>query len=579
MSVDILNYLIQSGLVQESQLQDLPPEIAADPAKLEAELIKRKLVKAGDVLKAKSAVLGVPFLDLSNRSVGGETLKEIPEDAAFHYRFLPIERQGEELIIGMVDPEDVEAREALKFIAVKNHFTPKIYLISESDFNNIAQQYRAAGREVSQALEQLEQELGGDAEGAVEGLRSEEKIEQIVAEAPITKVVAVILRNAVEGRASDIHIEPLEESTRVRFRLDGVLFPSLILPKATHNSVIARIKVLANLKIDETRMPQDGRFHAKISNKKVDFRVSSFPTAQGEKIVLRILDPSVGVASFEDLGFAGHNLEVFGRSIKKPYGIVLIAGPTGSGKSTTLYTTLNTLNKDGVNILTLEDPVEYYIAGVNQSQIKPEIGYTFASGLRSILRQDPNIIMVGEIRDKETAGLAIHAALTGHLVFSTIHTNSALGIIPRLVDMDIDQFLLPSTLVCGLAQRLIKKLCHECAKPVEASVPFQKVIAETLVGVPEEEIQKYGVQKPYDKLFHSPGCAACGNKGTKGRLAIYEIFEMTKELQKLLEGKVSEAALAAEAARQGMITMKQDGIMKALLGLVSIEEVLRAVEE
>ncbi|MBI4119937.1 MAG: Flp pilus assembly complex ATPase component TadA [Parcubacteria group bacterium] len=579
MALDILNYLIQSGLVQESQLQDLPPEIVADPAKLEAELLKRKLIKPGDMLKAKSAVLGVPFLDLTNRDIGGDTLKEIPEDAVTHYRFLPIERQGEELIIGMVDPEDVEAREALKFIAVKNHFTPKIYLISESDFNNIAQQYRAAGREVSQALEQLEQELGGDAEGAVEGLKSEEKIEQIVAEAPITKVVAVILRNAVEGRASDIHIEPLEESTRVRFRLDGVLFPSLILPKATHNSVIARIKVLANLKIDETRMPQDGRFHAKISNKKVDFRVSSFPTAQGEKIVLRILDPSAGVAGFEDLGFVGHNMEVFDRSLKKPYGVVLIAGPTGSGKSTTLYTALNSLNKDGVNIITLEDPVEYYIAGVNQSQIKPEIGYTFASGLRSILRQDPNIIMVGEIRDKETAGLAIHAALTGHLVFSTIHTNSALGIIPRLVDMDIDQFLLPSTLVCGLAQRLIKKLCRECAKPVEASAPFQKVISETLAGLPEEEIQKYNLVKPYNMLFQAPGCAACGNKGTKGRLAIYEIFEMTKELEKMLEGKVSEATLAEEAARQGMITMKQDGIMKALLGLVSIEEVLRAVEE
>ena len=530
-----------------------------------------------DILKAKSTISGTPYLDLTSVKIEAQVLQEIPEDAALHYRFIPAEKKGNELVVGMVDPEDVEAQEALKFIALKANFVPKIYVISQSDFNSIFRQYRNLGKEVDKALEQLEEELGvGDLSVAEVGA---EKIEQIAAEAPITKVVAVILRHAVEGRASDIHIEPLENETRVRFRQDGVLHSSILLPKSTHNSIIARIKVLSNLKIDETRMPQDGRFSTKVGNKKIDFRVSSLPTAYGEKIALRILDPTVGVGSFADLGFLGHNLEVYERAIKNPYGMVLITGPTGSGKSTTLYTTLNSVNKEGVNIITLEDPVEYYIAGVNQSQIKPEIGYTFASGLRSILRQDPNIIMVGEIRDKETAGLATHAALTGHLVFSTLHTNSALGIIPRLIDMGIDQFILPSTLVAGLAQRLIKKLCPDCAQPIAIPDTVSKVVTETLGVISESELTKYGLKKPY-KLYKAEGCPACGQKGTRGRLAIYEIFEMSGDMEKVaLEPSISESKIAEVAKKQGMISMKQDGIMKALAGLVAIEEVLRVVEE
>ena len=404
-------------------------------------------------------------------------------------------------------------------------------------------------------------------------------MEQIAAEAPITKVVAVILRHAVEGKASDIHIEPLENETRVRFRLDGTLHSSIILPQEVHNAIISRIKILSNLKIDETRVPQDGRFRTKIGSNQIDFRVSTLPTAFGEKIALRILDATVGVGTFADLGLLGRNMEIYEKSIKNPYGIVLITGPTGSGKSTTLYTTLNFLDKEGVNIITLEDPVEYYIQGVNQSQIHPEIGFTFASGLRSILRQDPNIIMVGEIRDKETAGLATHAALTGHLVFSTLHTNDSLGIIPRLADMDIDPFLIPSTLVAGMAQRLVKKMCKECSKPVPLPDKFSKVVDDALKSVPEPEQQKYGLKKPW-KIFEAPGCPACGFKGTKGRVGIFEIFEMTSSLEKIILGStMSEAAIAEEARRQGMITMKQDGIMKAMVGLVSIEEVLRVVEE
>ncbi len=574
--MDLLTYLIQNGLIKENQIRDIPPEILSNPNDLENELVKRNLISPDDILQAKSVFSGVPYLDLTSKAIENSVLQEIPEKAALHYRFIPIEKNGNELTVGMVNPEDVEAREALKFISLKGNFTSKIYLISEADFKNVSAQYRTLGKEVTTALEQLEEELAGEDKSGISV--GAEKVEQIAVEAPITKVVSVILRHAVEGRASDIHIEPLENETRVRFRLDGVLYSSIILPSSIHNSIIARIKVLASLKIDETRMPQDGRFHTKINNKKIDFRVSSLPTAYGEKIVMRVLDPTVGVGTFGDLGFIGRNLEVYERSIKQPYGIVLITGPTGSGKSTTLYTTLNSLNKDGVNIITLEDPVEYYIAGVNQSQIKPEIGYTFASGLRSILRQDPNIIMVGEIRDKETAGLAMHAALTGHLVLSTLHTNNALGIIPRLADMGVDAFLIPSTLIAGLAQRLIKKLCQNCKTPTETAPALAKIIEESLASVPPAELEKYKIKKPF-QLFKSPGCDQCGHKGTKGRLAIYEIFEMTPDLEKIILESMSEVKIAAEVKKQGMITMKQDGIMKALLGLLPIEEVLRVVEE
>lgn len=573
----LLAYLVDNGLLNKNQLENPASETPVSVYDLEDELVKEGLVKPADILKAKSALSGIPSLDISSKKIEPAVLQEIPEDAVLHYRFVPVGKNGSELSVGMVDPEDVEAQEALKFIALKGNFVPKIFVISQADFDHVSGQYKNLGKEVTKALEQLEEELGGDdLKGSEVGA---ERVEQIAAEAPITKVVAVVLRHAVEGKASDIHIEPLENETRVRFRQDGVLRSSIILPKSTHNSIIARIKVLSNLKIDETRMPQDGRFSTKVNDKKIDFRVSSLPTAYGEKVALRILDPTVGVGSFADLGFVGHTLEVYERAIKNPYGMVLITGPTGSGKSTTLYTTLNSLNKEGVNIITLEDPVEYYIAGVNQSQIKPEINYTFASGLRSILRQDPNIIMVGEIRDKETAGLATHAALTGHLVFSTLHTNSALGIIPRLIDMGIDQFLLPSTLVAGLAQRLIKKLCPDCSQPIAIPETVSKVVAETLAGVSESELAKYGLKKPY-KLFKAEGCPACGQKGTKGRLAIYEIFEMSAELEKIiLEPNISEVKIAEVAKKQGMIGMKQDGIMKALAGWVSIEEVLRVVEE
>jgi len=572
---NFLQALQEDGILNEARLKELSDEILQNQKTLEEELLRRNWADEKTLVQIKSRLLNVPVIELGAREIPSAALLTVPEETAARYRFVPIEKKGEELAVGMVDPGDVDAGEALKFLAVQEHLTPTVYLISASDFETAIRQYRTLGKEVGSALEELEDEL------AREAAETEEKAEtkEISAEAPVTKVVAVIIRHAVEAGASDIHLEPLEDQTRVRFRIDGILYSSIFLPSKIHEAIVARVKILSNLKIDERRIPQDGRFHTNIAGHKIDFRVSSFPTPYGEKVVLRILDPSAGVGTFEELGFIGRNLEVYKRATQRPFGLILITGPTGSGKSTTLYTTLIAMNSDEVNIVTLEDPVEYFVQGINQSQVRPEINYSFASGLRSILRQDPDIIMVGEIRDKETAGLATHAALTGHIVFSTLHTNDAIGIIPRLVNMGVEPYLIPPTLAVGAAQRLVRRLCQECVKPVEISASQKKLIDEVLAGVSEKEREAYGLKQPY-KLFQSPGCPACGNQGTKGRIAIYEVFEMTPELENLvLERTLSETKLAEEARRQGMITMKEDGIMKALKGFISLEEVLRAVEE
>jgi type IV pilus assembly protein PilB len=410
--------------------------------------------------------------------------------------------------------------------------------------------------------------------------KAEEVAERVMAEAPITKIVAVMLRHAQEGMASDIHIEPSENEVRIRFRVDGILYTSIILPKNIHSSVATRIKILSNLKIDETRIPQDGRFHSVIDGKKIDFRVSTFPTSFGEKVVLRLLDPTIGLLNFEQLGLSGYNLKVMQEGIERPFGMILITGPTGSGKTTTLYAILNVLNQTGVNIVSLEDPIEYNIEGINQSQIKPEIGYTFASGLRSILRQDPDIKMVGEIRDEETADLATHSALTGHIVLSTLHTNNAIGVIPRLIDMGVSGFLLPSAVNIAMAQRLIRRLCPQCKKEVDPLPRAKEMIEKELAQIPEQTRKEYlDILNKGIKIWEAPGCKFCAGKGTKGRIAIYEALHMTPQLDRIIIEGVTETKILEESRRQGMLTMRQDGFLKVLAGTVSLEEVLEAVEE
>jgi type IV pilus assembly protein PilB len=539
---------------------------------------KKDNLKEIEIAKKRAQASKVPFIDLTGREIPAGILKEIPEEAAAFYKFVPIARQENVLEVGMVDPDNLKAKEALRFITRRSNLEPKILIITPTDFRNILKQYRSLRSEVSKALKALEREI--ETEGKVKSFKGKlgEIAERMVTEAPITKIVAVILRHATEGRASDVHIESIEHQVKVRFRVDGVLYKSLILPKEIHSAIVSRIKILSDLKIDETRVPQDGRFRTVIGGKKIDFRVSTLPTFSGEKVVLRVLDPSAGLRNFADLGLEGYNLEILEKEIKQPFGMVLITGPTGSGKSTTLYAILNSLNQEEVNIISLEDPVEYYIEGINQSQIRPEIGYTFASGLRHILRQDPDVIMVGEIRDEETAELAIHAALTGHILLSTLHTNNAVGVIPRLVDMKIGSFLLPSSLNLIIAQRLVRRLCEKCKKEVVASSQAVEVIEKELADLSPMHKEAFSWKKPF-KIYRPVGCKFCGNKGTKGRIALYEILRMTPQLEKIITEELSEMRIKEEAKRQGMITMKQDGISKALQGLISFEEMLRVVEE
>lgn len=519
-----------------------------------------------------------PQIDLKGRLILPDILKEIPEEAATFYQIIPIDKKDNVLEVGMVNPEDIRAKEALKFILKKNNFSAKINKLSLEDFKEVLKQYRTLKGEVESALKKLERELEEkDTAGGDEIGKSADALQRVMAEAPITKIVATLLRHAYEGRASDIHIEPGENQLKIRFRIDGTLHTSLLLPQQIKSAVISRVKILADLKIDETRIPQDGRFHSKIDNKKIDFRVSTLPTPYGEKIVLRLLDPDAGIIDLESLGLWGRNLKLVQESIKKPFGMVLITGPTGSGKTTTLYSIMHILNQESVNIISLEDPIEYFIEGVNQSQIKPEIDYTFASGLRSILRQDPNVIMVGEIRDQETADLSIHAALTGHIVLSTLHTNNAVGVIPRLVDMGVSPFLLPSSLNLSIAQRLVRRLCPECKKEVALSGEMRSMIEDELNKIPER-IKKEIVMPQELKMFEAPGCKECGGKGTIGRIALFEIVSMTPELEEIITSSPTESKIEGEAKRQGMITMRQDGFLKVIKGLVPIEEVLRVTE-
>jgi len=386
-------------------------------------------------------------------------------------------------------------------------------------------------------------------------------------------MVAVMLKHATEGRASDIHIEPSRDQLRIRFRVDGVLYTSLLLPMKVHEAVVSRIKILTNMQLDEKRKPQDGRFSARIENREIDFRVSTFPTTFGEKVAIRILDPETGVRSLPDLGLDGRNLEAVEEGLKRPYGLILITGPTGSGKSTTLYAMLQLLNQERYNVVSLEDPVEYNIQGVNQSQVRPEIDYDFAFGLRSILRQDPDMIMVGEIRDKETAQLAIHAALTGHLVLSTLHTNTAVGVVPRLVDMGVDPFLIAPTLILAIGQRLVRTLCKDSRRELLVTGSVKDRLDKELAELPEALRKKIKFPKEIYQALPSASCP----KGTRGRIAAFEVLAMTPELSEIILKSPTEADIMREARRQGMIMMREDGIMKVLSGKVGLEELTEVI--
>ena len=570
--MDFLEELVKKGFFQKKELESLREEARRKGLRTEELILQKKLLSEESFYQLKSEYLHIPLREVKPDDIPLDILKLVPEETATFYCFVPLAQENGFLEIGMVYPEDLNAKEALGFLARQEKFQPKVFLISLSNLHNILKRYKTLRQEVSQTVAQLKKEF---AKGKVSSSKLVQ-VRQLAEEPPVTKAVAVILRYALEGKASDIHIEPTQDKLRVRFRMMGDLYTSIVLPKSTHAAIISRVKILSKLKIDEQRVPQDGRFSQIIEGRRIDFRVSTFPTALGEKVAIRVLDPKVGLKRVEDLGLGGKTLKLLKEAIKKPYGMILSTGPTGSGKTTTLYAILQILNQEKTNIITLEDPVEYIISGVNQSQIRPEIGYTFAQGLRHVLRQDPDVIMVGEIRDSETASLATHAALTGHIVLSTLHANNALGVIPRLIDLGVKPFLIPSSLSLAVAQRLVRRLCNKCKRRVKAKGKIRDVILKAIEKMPPSEQEQ--IKEPL-YIWEPKGCKDCNFKGYAGRTAIFEVLKMTPQLEKIILDDPSEEKIAQEAKRQKVLTMFQDGILKVLSGVTTIEEVIRVAGE
>lgn len=572
--MDVLSILSERGLIPKGALATIKEEVGSGSKSLEKALLDRGL-SASDILEARGQYYEVPTKSIEEAGVAHDVLRYIPEESARHYRIIPLGIEDGALEVGTTDPDNLEAMDALNFISNKEGIPFKMYLISDEDFEKILKLYKGMSSEVGKALTELETTMDpGDV--TTEAPDAETDIEDKLAEgnalkedAPVTKIVATILRYAVDGRASDIHIEPTDGELKVRFRVDGTLHTSLRLPKNVERSVAARIKVLSSLKLDERRKPQDGRFSAAVDKRRVDFRVSTFPSYHGEKVVMRILDKSHEQLKLSDLGLADYNVELLRTALKRPYGMIVISGPTGSGKSTTLYAMLQELDREGMNVVSLEDPVEYDVDGVSQSQVRPEIGYTFASGLRSILRQDPDIIMVGEIRDKETAQLAVQAALTGHLVLTTLHTNSAIGIVPRLVDMGVDPYLIAPTLILSVAQRLVRRRCPDAGTPMKVEGAMKKMIDKSFEEVPKE----FQSRVPAAEVVYGIAPSASCPSGTRGRVGVFEFLPTTKELESIILQKPVEEEILKVARTQGMFTMREDAIIKMLKGDIPFEEV------
>lgn len=573
---ELIQALVKKELLTEASAKKLLEEAALKDRAPEDLLYEERLLDETQVAKIKSELLGIPYKKIDPAAISDDLLLLLPRDAARTYRMVPVERRKGMLVVGMLRPDNLQAQEMLRFIAKQQHLSLGVYIVTPSDLAAVWRRYAPYRNEVEAAVKEI-----GTPKRSDDLMVTLDEGGSSADDAPIIKIVAATLREAVDLRASDIHIEPQHARLRVRFRIDGDLQEGASVPSALSQPLISRVKVLSRLRLDETRVPQDGRFRTVIGGRDIDFRVATFPTPSGEKVALRVLDPSTGLKGLKELGLNEYNARILEEAADAPFGMILITGPTGSGKSTTLYAMLQRLNSDKVNIVTLEDPVEYFMDGVNQSQVKPEIGYDFASGLRQILRQDPDIIMVGEIRDAETAGLAVNAALTGHLMLSTLHTNNAIGVVPRLVDLGVPGFLLSSSLNLMLAQRLVGKLCPECKRAAPAPGEMQETIRTTIEKLPKEIKSKLSFKSPY-VIYHSepnPDCKICKGKGTRGRVALFEIFRMTRELSEIINKGFSEGALIDEAVRQGMMDMRADGVLKALQGEVMLEEVLRETEE
>lgn len=569
--MELLEILVGKGAINRYQV-DAIARAVADGKTLD-EVLDGMKVPSDTIRAARSQFYGIPERSVSPDDVSYTFMKMIPEEAAAHYRFVPIGLREGVLQVGMIDPSDLEARNALQFITSKSNTPTEVFVISSSDYQKVLEAYKgvslSGSGEEEQAKSAEENLINISHEAADDTPVQVAAAGTIVEDAPATKTIAVILKNAVEGNASDIHIEHTGDEVKVRYRVDGTLYTSLRTDKNMHSALVARVKVLAKLKLDERRKPQDGRFMATVEDRKVDFRVSVLPTFYGEKVVIRILDPGRGVKKLDDVGFTAEHLQMVRDALARPYGMILITGPTGSGKTTTLYAMLQEIDREKLNVTSLEDPVEYNVAGINQSQVKPEIGYTFANGLRSILRQDPDVIMVGEIRDAETAELAINAALTGHLVFATLHTNNSVGVVPRLVDMGIDPYLIAPTLILSMAQRLVKKLEPGAGVPVAIDEARQMIIDQEFKDLPPEFKSKITLGNQLYETKKEGGVEV----GLKGRLAVFEMFPIDRELERIMLKSPTSAAIYDHVRKKGMLSMKEDALMKCTQGIIPWGEV------
>jgi type IV pilus assembly protein PilB len=579
--MSVIDILLEKNLIAKDDVRAIRTQTGSG-VPLDEALIARG-VKPEDILIARGEFMNMPVRSIAETAVPFEALDYVPEESAVHYRFAPVGLSDGVLEVGVVDPDNMEARDALNFLVAKKNIPYKMFLITVDDFNKVIEMYKGMTGEVTQALSELETELSVDTDslkkdelvpakgskGKTDAAGNPADEALIVEDAPVVKIVATIVRYAVEGEASDVHIECMRDKVRVRFRVDGILNTSLVLPSQVHLAVVSRIKILSSMRLDEKRKPQDGRFSARIDGRRIDFRVSTFPSYYGEKVEMRILDQAKGIRKIDQLGLSTKNLAMLREAINLPYGMILITGPTGSGKSTTLYSLLTEIDRESYNVLSLEDPVEYTIDGVSQSQVRPEIGYSFDTGLRTTLRQDPDVIMVGEIRDKETAQLAVQAALTGHLVLSTLHTNNSAGVIPRLIDMGVDPYLIAPTLVLAVAQRLVGVLPPGGGEPVKVEGSMKAMIDRSFEDLPAEYKKEIPFTDTVMKAKPTPDCA----KGTRGRMAVFEMFKMDKDIEKAILTNPVESEILRIARAKGMLSIKEDAMIKAFQKIIPFEEV------
>ena len=568
---NLVDVLLSKGLVNKVQLDNVNLQQLKTGESEESIIRGLRLVSDSELVQAKADFLRVPYVDLEKIGFAPEALALVPQSVAERYQLIPygMDAKNRALMVAMANPVDLET---VEFLEKKTGYKIKTAMAMAKQIEMaIKEKYereKGITSEVSRALDEHKKE----AKVVVE------RKDKVSSEAPVAKIVTTILEYAVKSRASDVHIEPQEDNVRIRYRIDGILQEKYMLPRNVHDAVVSRIKILSSLKIDEKRVPQDGRFFFSYDGKDVDLRISTCPTTYGEKVVMRLLNKSVKVPTLPDLGLRGRALKNLMDAVARPHGIIIVCGPTGSGKTTTLYSVLDIVAKPTVNVMTIEDPVEYQIKGVNQVQVNNQAGLSFASALRSFLRQDPNVIMVGEIRDMETADLAINASLTGHLVFSTLHTNDASGVPPRMLDMGVEPFLLVSSLNCVVGQRVLRRVCKNCVESAPMPPEIDADMVATLGPIYDSIKEKWKADKKELTIAKIKGCDQCNNTGYLGRIAIYEVMPITEKLSKLIVEKAPAAALQRLAMEEGMLTMKQDGYAKVLEGTTTIEEVLRVAQ-